>query len=201
MCLGEAIASERAIERNLDLLADEDELERIPEFIFGVRKPPQLFPNHEDDKEVDLLELCLKRDVVWSLLDGLPGHGEETDLIGSGTTFDQAVTDLKTRKSLLEYMPVIPESPEYPLCLPWQVAGSDEGDWNRSCFRACRREDVCSPCAYFMQDTCSFSQIFTRCGEKKWSSFCRVKSQKIWRQSFQCTIFKYSREYDNRSIQ
>ena len=79
----EAIAPETTIERNLDLVADEDELETIPEFNFGFRKPPQLFPNHEDNDEFDLLELCLKRDVMWALLDGLPGQGEETDLIGS----------------------------------------------------------------------------------------------------------------------
>eukprot|EP00795_Rhopilema_esculentum_P014831 gene14831-5948_t len=79
-------------------------------------KPPQLFPNHEDDDEFDLLELCLKRDVMWALLDGLPGQGEETDLIGSWTVFNRAVTELYTRKSLLEYMPVIPEPPEYPVC-------------------------------------------------------------------------------------
>ena len=73
--LDEAIAPETTIERNLDLVADEDELETIPEFNFGVRKPSQLFPNHEYNDEFDLLELCLKRDVMWALLDGLPGQG------------------------------------------------------------------------------------------------------------------------------
>ena len=58
--LDEAIAPETTIERNLDLVADEDELETIPEINFGVRKLPKLFPNHEDDDEFDLLELCLK---------------------------------------------------------------------------------------------------------------------------------------------
>ena len=81
--LDDAIAPETTIERNLNLVADEDELETIPEFNFGVRKPPQLFPNHEDNDEFDLLELCLKRDVMWALQDSLPGQGYETDLIGS----------------------------------------------------------------------------------------------------------------------
>ncbi len=49
---------------------------------FGLRKPPQLFPNHGDDDKCDL-ELCLKRDIMWALFDGLPGQDEEIDLIGS----------------------------------------------------------------------------------------------------------------------
>ena len=49
---------------------------------FGLRKPLQLFPNHEDVDKCDW-ELCLKRDIVWALFDGLPGQDEEIDLIGS----------------------------------------------------------------------------------------------------------------------
>ncbi len=49
---------------------------------FGLWKPPQLFPNHEDDDKYDL-ELCLKRDIMWALFNGLPGQAEEIDLIGS----------------------------------------------------------------------------------------------------------------------
>ena len=53
---------------------------------------------------------------MWALLDGLPGQGEENNLIGSWTVLNRAVTELNTRKSLLEYMPVFPEPPEYPVC-------------------------------------------------------------------------------------
>ncbi len=49
---------------------------------FGLSKPPQLFTNHENDDKCDL-ELCLKRDIVWALFDGLPGPDEEIDFIGS----------------------------------------------------------------------------------------------------------------------
>ena len=49
---------------------------------FDVRKPSQLFPNHEDVDKC-YWELCLKRDIVWALFDGLPGQDEEIDLIGS----------------------------------------------------------------------------------------------------------------------
>ena len=75
-----------------------------------------LFPDHEDDEKYDVLEWCLKRDVAWALLDDLPGRSEEADLIGSWTAFHKAVTDVDIRKSLLEYMPVIPQPPEYPVC-------------------------------------------------------------------------------------
>ncbi len=83
---------------------------------FGVRKPPKLFPSQEDDDNCDFLELCLKKDIVLALFDGLQGQGEEADLIGSWMVFNKAVTELNSRESLLEYMLLMPESPEYPVC-------------------------------------------------------------------------------------
>ncbi|CAB4022567.1 Hypothetical predicted protein [Paramuricea clavata] len=105
--------------RNLDLIDDEDEVKTVPEFYVGKLKGPPLFPDHSDNEEHDLLDECLKRDIVWSLPSAVSVNtNEETaNNVGSWTPFNKEITVVQHGKALLEYLPVIPEAPDYKVCI------------------------------------------------------------------------------------
>ena len=114
--IGELLQQTTTSEQNIDMATDLTEMLEIPEFTIGQRKPPPLFPEFQDDPETPLLEQCYKIDVIWSLLDTLPGSSEKAIPVGSRTAFKKEVTSKEVRKFLLEYLPVIPEPPEYHVC-------------------------------------------------------------------------------------
>ena len=69
-----------------------------------------------DDNVNDELEHCLKRDIVQAIAVGIE-EGNEEHLIGSWSDFNRLVTEERNvRKCLLEYLPTIPQPPEYPVC-------------------------------------------------------------------------------------
>ena len=76
---------------------------------------PQSFPTTRKTRSLRYLN-GVKRDVVWAILDSLPGKSANSDIIGSWTAFNKVVSNVAVKKSLLEYLPVIPEPPEYPVC-------------------------------------------------------------------------------------
>ncbi len=80
-----------------------DELEEIGNFEIGQRMSPKLFTAFVDNTDDDLLTYCLKRDVAWAILDGLPGRTEDDNIVGSWTAFNKMVTEVEVQKSLLEY--------------------------------------------------------------------------------------------------
>ena len=114
--IGEPLQETTTSEQNIDLATDLTEMLEILEFTIGQRKPPPLFPDFHDDPETPLLEQCFKINVIWSLLDTLPGSSEKAVPVGSWTACKMEVTSKEIRKSLLEYVPVIPEPPEYHVC-------------------------------------------------------------------------------------
>ena len=114
--IGELLQDTTRSEQNIDLATDLTEMLEIPGFTIGQRKPPPLFPDFQDDPETPLLEQCFKIDVIWSLLDTLPGSSEKAVPVGSWTAFKKEVTAKEVRKCLLEYLPVIPEPSEYHVC-------------------------------------------------------------------------------------
>ena len=57
----------------------------------------------------------MQKDVIWAILDALPST-VASEPFGSWTVFNKAVTNKETKKSLLEYLPVTPEPPEYHIC-------------------------------------------------------------------------------------
>ena len=75
----------------------------------------KLFTDHVDNIDDDILTYCLKRNVVLAILDGLPGQTDDDNTIGSWTAFKKIVTDVEFQKSLVEYLSVIPQPPEYPV--------------------------------------------------------------------------------------
>eukprot|EP00795_Rhopilema_esculentum_P009663 gene9663-17422_t len=113
---GENPAPSVSYETSLNIAPDVDELEEIGKCEIGQRIPPKLFIDHVDNTDDDLLTYCLKRNVVWAMLDGLPGRTEDDNTIGSWTAFNKIMTDVEVQKSLVEYLPVIPQPPEYPVC-------------------------------------------------------------------------------------
>lgn len=113
---GEFHVPEIETERALDLESDENDFASIPDFHIGERRGPPQFSDHGEDQKPEVLEWCLKKDVVWAILDALPGKSQDAEYIGSWTAFNKAVTGVDVKKSLLEYLPVIPQPPEYPVC-------------------------------------------------------------------------------------
>ena len=61
-------------------------------------------------------EYCLERDIIWAIAVGIEEENKE-HLIGSWADFNRRVTkEANLRKYLLEYLPTIPQPPEYPVC-------------------------------------------------------------------------------------
>ena len=92
MSLGEVPSRASEIGLNsLDLINDEDEVTPVPEFYIGKLKGPPSFPDHSDNEEHDLLDECLKRDIVWSLASAVSVNTNEetTNNVGSWTPFNK----------------------------------------------------------------------------------------------------------------
>ena len=104
--------------KSLDLIDDEDEVTPVSEFYIGKLKGPPSFPDHSDNEEHDLLDECFKRDIVWSLASAVSVNTNEetTNNVASWTPFNKEITTVQHGKALLEYLPVIPEAPEYKVC-------------------------------------------------------------------------------------
>ena len=81
--------------------------------------PPPV-PEYEDKNDIDLLQYCLKRDMIWALLSSLKidttNEGSEMEPIGSWTCFMKTVTDAKTSKCKLDYLEVVPHPPTDNIC-------------------------------------------------------------------------------------
>ena len=116
MLKGETVQKHATIYENLSLLPDIEEFKEIPEYNIGQRKSPPLFPSHVDNTNCDELEKSLKKDLIWAVMIGIGDTGDEFKLIGSWTDFKKKTTNVEYEKSLLEYLPAIPETPKYPVC-------------------------------------------------------------------------------------
>ena len=89
----------------------------ITSYRLGVQEVgPPLFPNHVDDNDNSLLEHRFKEDILLSLVGGLPddvADNLEESLIGSWTAFHRTSTNIEHCKSVMEYLPVVREPPNY----------------------------------------------------------------------------------------
>ena len=104
-------------EKHYDHVEDDSEdAEEIPNYNIGKRANPPLFAEFIDNTRNDELEYCLKRDNIWAIAVGIEEKNEE-HLIGSWTDFNRQVTEeTNITNCLLEYLPIIPQLPEYPIC-------------------------------------------------------------------------------------
>ena len=86
------------------------------------KKEPPSVTDYEDCKDHDLLDWCMKRDIVWvvvsALGDQVVGQDKDSNIspVGSWTTFMKSVTTSETIKSLLNYMEVVPLPPTDTVC-------------------------------------------------------------------------------------
>ena len=65
-----------------------------------------------------MLDDSLKKDIAWSSAEGNDEYMEsqlETSL-RSWTCFKKDTSNLMFDKSIVEYLPMVPEPPEYPIC-------------------------------------------------------------------------------------
>ena len=75
---------------------------------------PTLFPHHVDDADNSLLEQRFNEDILWSLLGGIPDDvADGLEIIGSWTAFHRMSSNVDICKSVMEYMPVVPQPPDY----------------------------------------------------------------------------------------
>ena len=110
------IASDSVID---ELVACEESLvQEIPEYHLGQRVDPPSFPSYQDDENDELLEECFRRNVARSLANGLPTteDAQSLPLLGSWTAFNREVPCQRQQKSLIEYMPVINQPPDFAVC-------------------------------------------------------------------------------------
>lgn len=91
-------------------------IQEVPYYHPGKRVDPPLFPSHKDEKSRKHLDLCLKRDIAWSMVGALKSNDEELPLLGSWTPFNREVTDHLTTACIEEFLPVTPHPSEYPIC-------------------------------------------------------------------------------------
>ena len=110
----------------------------VPSFAIGKKEGPPLFPDYSEDQDTSLLDLCLKKDIAWSVAGSLQSN-EDNPLMTSSA---------ELTKCIQQYLPVIPEPPEYPVCkdyldfllelikdlnLPYIFAHSDELVYSKLC--------------------------------------------------------------------
>ena len=95
------------------------EIKEIAPYSIRKRVPPPLLHWSDLERNDNPLKLHFSKDLIWAIASGLPkGIGGTTDLplLGSWTAFNEIVTDVTTFKSIINYMPTIPEAPDYKVC-------------------------------------------------------------------------------------
>ena len=78
---------------------------------------PPLYPEFHDIDEGGLLGDSLKKNIAWSLAEGIDEYMESQPetFLGSWTCFKKDTSNLMTDKSIVEYLPMVPETPDYPV--------------------------------------------------------------------------------------
>ena len=79
---------------------------------------PPLYPEFHDIDKRDLLDDSLKKGIAWSLAEIIDKYTERKPetFLGSWTCFKKDTSNLMFDKSIAEYLPMVPEPPEYPVC-------------------------------------------------------------------------------------
>ena len=80
------------------------------------RKDPLPFNAYNDNASTDLLSECLKKDIAWSIANGVPSEPGILPLLGSWTAFNRKISEHKQEKSLIEFRPVISQPPKHDVC-------------------------------------------------------------------------------------
>ena len=73
----------------------------IPQFSIGVRCPPEPFLEHVDDNDRDLLDQRFDKDLLWSIVGGLPDNvvpGKQLPLCGI-YVFNLFIIQMLTQRS------------------------------------------------------------------------------------------------------
>ena len=83
-------------------------------YTLGKRVGPPLLPDLQIERQDNLLEESLMKDIAWSLCGAIVD--EELPLIGSWTAFNKMVSSHDSNQIVQEYLPVSPHPPEYPVC-------------------------------------------------------------------------------------
>ena len=86
---------------------------------------PPVYPEFHDTDKRDLLDDSLKKDIAWSLAEGIDEYTESQPetFLGSWTCFKKDTSNLMFEylltylfKYIVEYLPMVSQPPEYPVC-------------------------------------------------------------------------------------
>ena len=85
-----------------------------PDFDIGAKKLPVLYPEFHDIGKRDLVDDSLKKDIAWSLAEGIDEYTESQSetFLGSWTWFKKDTSNLMFDRCIAEYLPMVPEPPE-----------------------------------------------------------------------------------------
>ena len=101
----------------MDIANETIEIKEITPYLVGKRAPLPLLQWNDLESNDNPLKLCFSKDLIWAIASGLlKDIGGATDLpfLSSLTAFHKNVT--ATFKSIINYMPTIPEPLDYKVC-------------------------------------------------------------------------------------
>ena len=86
----------------------------MPDFGIGAKKLPLLYPEFHDIGKRDLVDDSLKKDIAWSLAEGIDEYTESQSetFLGSWTCFKKDTSNLMFDKCIAEYLRMVPEPSE-----------------------------------------------------------------------------------------
>lgn len=91
-----------ALSNDFEVTNEDELLHEIPEYAIPLsrRSEPPKFEPFEDDDHTDLLQMSMRKDLVWSTANSLPNHENESlPLLGSWTAFQRKISDSEQEKS------------------------------------------------------------------------------------------------------
>ena len=94
-------------------IADETiEIKDIAPYSIEKCIPPPLLQWNDLEGNDNPLKLYFSKDLIWATASGLPkdiGGSTDLPLLGTWTAFNKSITDVTTFKSIINYIPTIPE--------------------------------------------------------------------------------------------
>ena len=95
----------------------------IPPYYMGsIKTGPNPFSKHIDDPDNSLINIRFSEDILWSLVGGVLENlliDPEEDICGSWTAFHRLSSNVELCKSIMEYLPVIPQAPDYGVLMEY----------------------------------------------------------------------------------
>ena len=103
----------------MDIADETIEIKEITPYSVGKRVPLPLLQWNDLESNDNPLKFCFSKDLIWAIASGLLKDidgATNLPFLSSWTAFNKNVTDVTTFKSIMNYMPAIPEPLDYKVC-------------------------------------------------------------------------------------